>query len=526
MASIRSVRVRNETSWEPGIDDAPAHVAGVVEAILNGLPALIGYWDADLRNQLANQAYVDYFGLTPAQIHGRHIREVLGEALYAKNLPFLERALAGERQMFDREIPTPNGEKRYTQASYIPDIVDGRVRGIVVLVTDISQRRIAEQEAKEARLAAQAANRAKTDFLAWVSHEFRTPLTSLLGFTALLRRDDLSSSALEDVAHIEQAARQLSAMVDDLLDSASLASGRLSLKPTTVRVSAVLGAAVNLVRPLAEERGVSLAMVPGAIGDATVWADPDRLKQVALNLLSNAIKYGAREAPVTVSVDVADRAVTLRFADMGTPLTPLECEMIFEPMVRLSGTAEKGTGLGLPLSRSLIEAMGGTLTVTPGDERGNTFVVTLPRADDAGGEGRAAEASPASTRALRLKSNLAHILYVESNVDSLGLVSAMLARFADVDVIPASQGHMAIDLARVHVPDAILLDVDLPDIGALELVRLLRSDERTRDIPIVAIAAAGSHPTADELADAGIKVVLAKPFTIEDLFLALDALSD
>ncbi|GAA3811472.1 diguanylate cyclase [Nocardioides panacisoli] len=113
------------------------------QAILDNLPALIAYWDADLRNRLANRAYVDYFGMTPEQIFGRHISELLGPELYAQNLPYLGRALAGERQEFDREIPTPTGP-RYTQAVYLPDVQDGEVRGILVLVTDISARRRAE----------------------------------------------------------------------------------------------------------------------------------------------------------------------------------------------------------------------------------------------------------------------------------------------------------------------------------------------------------------------------------------------
>lgn len=503
-----------------------SRVDDAIRAILNGLPALIGYWDAGLRNQLANQAYVDYFGLTPERIRGMHIRDVLGEELYEKNRPFLERALAGEKQMFDREIPTPSGEKRYTQASYIPDIVDGQVRGIFVLVTDISQRRIAELEAQEARLAAQAANRAKTDFLARVSHELRTPLTSILGFTNLMRGHDLSPEALDDLGYVERAARQLATLVEDLLDSASLASGRLSVNLAAVKVAAVIDDAFALVRPLADERGVRLSC--DAITDeesSFVWADPDRLKQVVLNLLSNAIKYGPRDEEIAVAVACAAENVVITVADRGTPLTAEECELIFEPMVRLGGTKETGTGLGLPLSRSLAEAMGGSLHVEPGSAQGNTFVITLPGCP-ASEEGTTEDDHGAArARVLRLSLNLSRLLYVENNLDSLGLVSAMLARFADVEVIPASQGHMAIDLARVSAPDAILLDVDLPDITGVELVRLLHSDERTSHVPIIAISRAFSRSLADELVEAGASTLLAKPFTLEELFGALEQLA-
>ena len=122
---------------------------------------------------------------------------------------------------------------------------------------------------------------------------------------------------------------------------------------------------------------------------------------------------------------------------------------------------------------------------------------------------------------MRLGVDLGRVLYVENNVDSLGLVTAMLSRFADVEVIPASQGHIAIDLARVQLPDVVLLDVDLPDMSALDLMRLLRSDVRTLAVPIIAIGASISAASEDELLAAGAAKLLAKPFTIEDLFGAL-----
>lgn len=122
-----------------------------IPAVLNALPAMIGYWDSKLRNRMANDAYMDFFGRSPEEMRGIHIRDVLGPDLYEKNLPFIEGALAGETQLFDREIPTPSGELRYTQASYIPDVVDDQVRGFFVLVTDITERRHAEEEVERNR---------------------------------------------------------------------------------------------------------------------------------------------------------------------------------------------------------------------------------------------------------------------------------------------------------------------------------------------------------------------------------------
>lgn len=125
--------------------DLPRASREDLQAVLDGIPALVAYWDRDLRNRMANRAYIEVFGTDPERVRGMHISEVVGADLYAKNLPYIERALAGEEQLFDREIPDPSGTVLYTQASYIPDVVDGEVRGFFVLVTDISARRQAEQ---------------------------------------------------------------------------------------------------------------------------------------------------------------------------------------------------------------------------------------------------------------------------------------------------------------------------------------------------------------------------------------------
>jgi PAS domain S-box-containing protein len=129
----------------------PSDAPEGIQAMLDALPALVGYWDSDLRNRMANGAYREFFGRSPGETRGSHIRDLLGDELFAKNLPYMEGALAGEKQLFDREIPTPSGEVRYTQTSYIPDVVDGEVRGFFALITDITERRRIEEEVERSR---------------------------------------------------------------------------------------------------------------------------------------------------------------------------------------------------------------------------------------------------------------------------------------------------------------------------------------------------------------------------------------
>ena len=138
---------RGERNLQRRFSDSPEGI----QAMLNALPALVGYWDSSLRNRMANRAYVEFFGRSPEEMRGLHIRDLLGPQLYEQNLPYIEGALAGETQLFHREIRIPNGEVRYTQASYIPDLVQGEVRGFFVLVTDITESRRAEEEVERNR---------------------------------------------------------------------------------------------------------------------------------------------------------------------------------------------------------------------------------------------------------------------------------------------------------------------------------------------------------------------------------------
>jgi len=119
--------------------------------MLNALPAMVGYWDSELRNRMANHAYIEFFGKTPEELRGTHIRELLGPELYEQSLPYIEGALTGGTQLFDRKMHTPSGEVRYTQVSYIPDVIDDEVRGFFVLVTDITERRQIEEEVERSR---------------------------------------------------------------------------------------------------------------------------------------------------------------------------------------------------------------------------------------------------------------------------------------------------------------------------------------------------------------------------------------
>ena len=397
--------------------------------------------------------------------------------------------------------------------------VSGDISGMMAILEDITERRRAESALRDAKDEAEAANAAKSEFLSRMSHELRTPLNAILGFGQLLERTALSTAQQRNVHRIVSAGEHLLTLINEVLDIARIESGRLPLSSEPVRAADVVAEAVDLIRPLAAERGVRISTPREEVDTrAFVFADRQRLKQVLLNLLSNAVKYNPAG---TVSVRCGPEENGYReisVQDTGIGIAPDKMPRLFSPFDRLGAESlnVEGTGLGLALSRRLVEAMGGSLTATSEPGVGSLFTITL-----------AASTAPSLQPTEPLDSEgsgapqHAHtVLYIEDNLPNLELIQELLLPWPDLDVLPAMQGQIGLELARQHHPDLVLLDLHLPDMAGADVLAQLKSDPRTRTIPVVIVSADVTAGQERRLIEAGAHAFVPKPLNI-DRFLQL-----
>ena len=395
------------------------------------------------------------------------------------------------------------------------------LRAVGAQVGSFAQRARAVRRLSEAKADAVRANQAKSEFLSRMSHELRTPLNAILGFAQLLEFDDLQPKQREDVGQILKAGRHLLGLIDEVLDIARIEAGELALSVEPVAASELVEEAVALVAPLADRRAIRIAIDPGDGGAGWVLADRQRLKQVLLNLLSNAIKYNRERGRVDVSFEPrADRRLAILVTDTGPGISPEYCERLFMPFERLgaeTGSIE-GTGLGLALSKRLVEAMDGTLQVSSEPGHGTTMSIELPRAarHEATDHGESrAQPQPAALTGRTL-------LYIEDNLANLRLVESALDRMADVRLLPAMQGKLGLELAREHRPDLVLLDLHLPDLPGHEVLLRLKAEPALRDTRVIVVSADATERQQKRMLAAGAYAYLAKPIDIGE-FVALVA---
>ncbi len=369
----------------------------------------------------------------------------------------------------------------------------------LVMSLDITDLRAIE-ETRAALAAARSASRAKTEFLSRMSHELRTPLNAVLGFTALLASESpgqLGSRQLAQLEHVRQAGWHLLTLINDVLDLSRIEAGQFVVEARALALLPLLDEAVQMTQPQAQAAAVTVHAdyreQDRQEGDVAVCADPTRLRQVMLNLLSNAIKYNRDEGSIHLRVACAGNRVTIDVSDTGIGMTRDQLGHLFEPFNRLgreSGGVE-GAGVGLALTRELLHLMHGDIEIDSEAGRGTRVYVTLPRAQVAPAPVAAAalrdipvEAQPDIPAAPK-----GVVLYIEDNAVNTLLVEQLLSRWRDVQFVPAQDGATGIRLAGALHPDLVLLDMQLPDIDGVEVLRRLRSNQALRELPIVVLSA-------------------------------------
>jgi PAS domain S-box-containing protein len=421
----------------------------------------------------------------------------------------------------EEPIDTPHG-RRILHTKKIP-VVDegGRPIYLLGISEDITERKRADDDIRVARAEAERSNRAKTEFLSRMSHELRTPLNAILGFSQLLEMDELTRDQHENVGYIGQAGRHLLQLINEVLDISRIESGRISISREPVAVAEVVMELAAIVRPLADARAIHLDMRVDR--SLHVLADRQRLNQVLLNLLSNAVKYNRENGSIRVdTADVATGRTRIIVTDTGYGIKPQHIERLFRPFDRLGAeqSSVEGTGMGLALSKALAEAMGGSLGVTSTLDVGTSFWIELERTEPL------SEVAVTPTTALTEQPDRGPfvILHIEDNPSSVLLVERIVGRRQGTEVVSAALGSLGMDLARRHRPALILLDLHLPDMAGLEVLRLLQSYPETRDLPVVVMSAdrAGARP--EQAMDAGAFDFIAKPLDVTEFLAIVDRL--
>ncbi len=420
---------------------------------------------------------------------------------------------------FDIEfrIRTGRGAERIVHSRGRPD--PRRPGSYFGTTQDVTEQRAAEAarlEALQVSARAEAANRAKSEFLARMSHELRTPLNSVIGFAQLLELDELTDGQSEYVEYIQRSGRHLLQLINEVLDIASIESGGLAISSEPVELADLVRETITLVMPLAAERDIIVDLdASGLDGDGHVLADRNRLKQVLLNLLSNAIKYNNKGGRVTVSLDCEDsERIHIAITDTGIGISHEHLPDLFEPFERLGADqiGIEGTGLGLALSKGLIEAMGGGITVTSKPGEGTTFLLELAAAEHPQHQDRAGDAGELALEPRLQRPRRLRILYVEDNLSNLALIERILRRHTGVELISAMQGSIGLELARKHHPDLVVLDLHLPDMSGLEVLKRLRAhNERT---PVIVVTADATKGQSEAVRRCGASEYLTKPLDV------------
>jgi PAS domain S-box-containing protein len=484
--------------------DAQKRAHEELRLVTDHADVLLAHCDSEARYVFVNKAYTRRFGLTPEDVLGKTLIEVLGSAVYERIEPYVNRALAGESVSFEIEMPYEQIGTRFMNCHYVPDIdeTSRQVRGFVAAITDITERRQLEEQLREV-------DHRKDEFLALLAHELRNPLAPIRYAAGLLKPGvpvEISSAA-RDV--IDRQVGLMARLLDDLLDVSRLTRNALELRLEQLDLRAIVTATVDTVRPLFEAVNHRLDVAMPA-EPAIVMGDHTRLSQVLTNLLNNAAKYTEPGGNIEVNVSCEGGEFVLRVRDSGAGIAPELLPKLFELFVqgdRRMTRASGGLGVGLSLAKRLVEMHGGSIEAySEGLGRGSTFTVRLPPAVEVS----ASEPRAVSENVLPIFQRRHQLLIVDDNLDAANSL-AILAQLAGYVTHIAGDGLAAIEMAELVRPEAIVMDLGMPRMSGFEAARWVRQQPWGKDTVLIAVTGWGQDEDRRRSREAGFDVHLTKP---------------
>ncbi len=389
------------------------------------------------------------------------------------------------------------------------------LQSVANVLTAAIDRKRAEENIRVAHEQAERANRAKSEFLSRMSHELRTPLNAILGFTQLLEIDAPTPSQAESVDHVSRAGKHLLSLINEVLDISRIESGRLALAPEPIELDAFLRETLQRVAPLAARHEVTVIVEETCERPLQVLADRGRLQQVFVNLLSNGVKYNRAGGRVTVSCGLLENSVRVSVADTGPGISEENLARLFIPFERLGAEATdvEGAGIGLALARGIVTALGGELGVHSIEGQGSTFWVVLPRAAAPESPATVPLAVPAPPEIRNPEPRV--VLYIEDEELNVRLVERIFHSRPQYRLLTAMRGALGLEMARSQHPHIILLDLNLPDMTGIDILRRVKENNFLKCAPVVVLTTTDDSQEIKRCYELGCNVYITKPVNYE-----------
>ncbi|MFV2059452.1 MAG: ATP-binding protein [Gammaproteobacteria bacterium] len=374
-------------------------------------------------------------------------------------------------------------------------------------------------------LQAEKSNEEKSKFLSRMSHELRTPLNSIIGFTQLLQLESKGELQQEYCSEVLNSSRHLLNLINEVLDLSKIESGQIDLSIEDLNYYNILKDSISMVSPLTSGNNIKIELKEPENKNSLVAADKTRLKQIIVNLLSNAIKYNKNKGEVIVDTSISGNKVKFSFSDTGIGLTSEQISKLFIPFNRLHSelTDIEGTGIGLSISRKLIEAMGGEIGVESENNNGSVFWFDLPFVPGSDIDLKKLSTNKNNTIQTENKENF-QIIYIDDNESNLKLVKQIIKQRKNIDIITILDSTKALEIIKSNKTDLILLDIHMPKLDGYEFLKLLQQDSITALIPVIAITASAMDEEKQRGKNAGFKDYITKPIDIKKFFTVIDSI--
>ncbi|MCW9034815.1 MAG: ATP-binding protein [Alphaproteobacteria bacterium] len=488
-----------------------------------------GFWLVD------NEAITKQVNPAMCAILGRTQDQIIGQSVYSfvdnRNKELFKKQInsrqLGEKGVYEIELSHPDGNKVPCLFNANPYYdAQGNKDGSFAMVTDITDRKNHERELAKISEQAQAANTAKSEFLSNMSHELRTPLNAILGFAQMMELAPEKDIQKKSLNHIMNGGKHLLDLIDQVLDLAKIEVGKLDVEIEEVDVASLIEDCSSTIMPMAKGKNITI-IIEGLPSPVRIFADPLRVKQAMLNLLSNAVKYNRENGEVRIKPVVVNQEwLQINISDTGQGIpTELQAQL-FHPFNRLGAekSGVEGTGIGLALTKNLVEEMNGHIGVVSAQGEGATFWFEFPISNKTDQLIDSLENTKSAPVEFVVDSDedVARLLYVEDNASNLALMEMIVSGIPGLVMVSAFSAEVALVITKNIKFDIIILDINLPGMSGIDLLTLLKAKKEMSTVPILALSADVMPETIRKGLDAGFVDYLAKPIEVPTLMAALN----